>query len=1241
MKNILTFLSILFFQIAFCQVTFTSIPIDKQLVGRDVITNTGDVIIEGEVDNTSVTYDAIEVELYRDGVLQSTHPKSLTFTSNLAPFSFTIPIVSELFNYSIKIYGKLGAVSTLEKEVVEIVAGDVYIIQGQSNAVAYNFGEDVPDPDVLNYSEFIRVYANGESDETLLIANDNWYEGTGGLWIDANGNTGMWGQKLAKTLVDIHNIPVAIFNSAHPGERISFFEPDPDPNTPFTYLGRNYGRLYYRLNKTGLTNKVRALFWSQGEADGSTNGNTSIADYKTSFLNLKSNWLTHYPNIEHLYLFQTKNGDCDGDLHLIKEAQRQLAFEDSDISIIPSAFFTHRSDNCHFNYANGYEEFANRLYPLVNRDIYGVTYTNEIDAPMIQSATLVNPTTIEVETDATSLTIATTAADFLLEDASQIDITNTITTITVSGNKIIFTLSADPGANATISYLGQAGGLTSNFITNSNGLEILCFYRYPIVPPVNTPPLLITQYYEGANNDQWIEVKNISSDPIVADDYKLVLYPDVSTPLGIIDVTSPAPNHYVSIEAMTPGQVKLYKNSANLGGAGEATDVCSFDGDDVILISTSVGVDCYDNRIDIVGEVPPLAGSPIIWGADKGFIKGCGTIEEPSLVFDSTNFIELTIVEVDNADPLTNIALGVHNSGPTTWITSWDNGTSDRTRTAVISGTYTATDGSFGACDLTVTGIVNFDSGTSNYIEVNKSLTNTGGTITIGDQESLYTVDTLNPTLPVLISGNITKKETTTALTDSDDYTYWSSPVAGANMSMVFPANGTATYNQGRLYYWDQAVPNTISGGGNEALGEWISATGLIMKLGRGYISQGPTNITYPASSGATVSFEGKPKSGDVDLIGDQANGYPYPDNAIVFNDNSNLDDDLNLIGNPYPSAIDADLFIASPQNASAIEGTIWFWTHQTPNNQSATGEQYTGDDYASYNLTGSVGTGSVSNSPVPTRFIGSGQGFVVQANSTVQQVTFTDAMRVRSQQNVQFFKSDVAKKFASQEKDRVWLNMTSSEGGASSQILIGFFDNATNSHDRLYDGIKLSSGYVNFYSKIGDIQYGIQGLSSFSSDRQVPLGFDTYIDDVSVSYTISIDRLEGVLKDNEVYIKDNELNLIHDLKQADYNFLVVGEGSYADRFTLQFTNSTLDVETLKLNNDFVVINEEANLLIKSNTIINQVKVYDITGRLLIDNIPSDSEFSINMQNIRKGTVLIVNTIFENGAEISKKAIKY
>ncbi len=473
MKIISTLLFVLISTIVYGQVTFSKLPLNKQLVGRDVATNKGDIIVEGEVDNSGVNYDAIEVELYRDGVLQSTstQTQALTFTGNLASFNFTIPITAELINYSIKIYGKQGVTLTLVEEVVDLVAGDVYIIQGQSIAEAKKINGSADS----NVSNFIRVFSSGARDVPSLFNNEYWYIGQGDGSSSTDGNTGQWGLKFARMLVDNIKIPIAIFNGAEGGEIIDFFLAPPDYKES---LNSNYARLYYRLNKTGLKNNVRAVIWSQGGSDGAIN--TPITEYKKDFLTLKNSWNTDCPKIEKFYIFQTTNS-CNAKVHEIKEAQRQLAFENQDISIMSTAALELGDDDCHFAFVNGYEEFGKRIFYLINRDIYGVASTKKIDAPMIQSAVLINDNkTLEVVTDATTLSIATVAEDFRLEDANENDITDFITNITTLGNKIIFTLSSDPGENAVISYLAQAVGDRGNFITNSNGIEILCFYKYPI-----------------------------------------------------------------------------------------------------------------------------------------------------------------------------------------------------------------------------------------------------------------------------------------------------------------------------------------------------------------------------------------------------------------------------------------------------------------------------------------------------------------------------------------------------------------------------------------------------------------------------------------------------------------------------------------------------------------------------------------------------------------------------------------
>lgn len=499
MKYTLVIILILLGPVTYGQITFSSIPIDKQLVGRDPNTNFGNIHIKGEVDNSMVSYDSILIEVYRNDNSYSTSSQYLDYSDNIASFDFNISIVAELANYSFKLYGKEGSGITLEKEVDSLVAGDVFVIQGQSNAEAKMLEGSANG----NRNEFIRVYAKGTHFPDTLLALDNWFIGEGDGNRNTVGNAGQWGLKMARMLVDSLQIPVAIFNCGHGGKEISFFQAPTDYQTS---LNSNYGRLYYRLNKTGLKPYVRAILWSQGEWDGDHYGNTSTIEYKNNFLSLKSSWLTDYPNIEKFYIFQTKNG-CGGNLHQVKEAQRQLAIENEDISIMSTAALIHYIDDCHFNFTDGYELFAKRIFPLLQRDLYGITTSNDIDPPMIIYANLIDNNTLVVGTDAVELSIITTAEDFELTNT----VSSAINNITASSNEIIFTLSKNPGAGATISYLAQETGI-GNFITNQTGLELICFNDYPITDKTeignNTINNLIKVYPNPTSDFLTIELAN-------------------------------------------------------------------------------------------------------------------------------------------------------------------------------------------------------------------------------------------------------------------------------------------------------------------------------------------------------------------------------------------------------------------------------------------------------------------------------------------------------------------------------------------------------------------------------------------------------------------------------------------------------------------------------------------------------------------------------------------------------------
>ncbi len=481
MKYALTILFIQISLLTFGQINYTTVPLDLQLVARDKITNLGNVKIEGNVDQSS-GYGSIKVEVYRNEMLLNTVDNELNYIDSKAPFAFKMTIQAELANYSFKIYGYNSSsnIYELDKTVSNVVAGDAYIIQGQSNAVAsMRIGSANS-----NKSDFIRVYACGTPYSVNLLENNAWYIADGDVVSTSNGNSGQWGLKLARLLVDNLQIPIAIFNGAHNGQGISFFKAPLDYKTS---LNSNYGRLYYRLNQTELRNSVRAVLWSQGEANSGSNF-ISILNYKNAFKVIENSLLTDYPNIEKFYIFQTKDVVCtdktyDGKMN-VKEAQRQLSSENNEIEIMPTTSLLLSVDSCHFPFTNGYESFATRIYKLVLHDIYGISFTEEIKAPMIKSAEFIQPNTLILETDAKELKYSsmdqTTMLTRLKQDLELKNAQNAIiTNINLLGNKIIFTLSSDPGPIANISFVGYNSNIGYT-ITNSSDIELISFRNFPI-----------------------------------------------------------------------------------------------------------------------------------------------------------------------------------------------------------------------------------------------------------------------------------------------------------------------------------------------------------------------------------------------------------------------------------------------------------------------------------------------------------------------------------------------------------------------------------------------------------------------------------------------------------------------------------------------------------------------------------------------------------------------------------------
>jgi hypothetical protein len=462
------------------QVSFTSIPLDKQLFGRSLETNEAVVLVSGQVEEIS-SFDAIELNVFREvngsKVLFQSMIEILNYSLGMANFEFEFSIIAELANYSVELNGKIQSVSVPidlpEGRGKEFVAGDVYIINGQSNAEAKQY--DSSDSSSGFQDPFIRVFERGSVD----VSRNKWFTGQGDFDGGINGNTGQWGLRLAKKIIDEFGIPVAIFNGSTGGSGITVFERPTDYKTS---ISSNYGRLYYRLNYTGLRNHVRAILWSQEE------NATAANQWKSKFFNLRMNWYEDYPSLEHIYIFQTRNG-CGVDssnptvfplLNTIKESQRQLAIENDDITLMVTDGIQQYSDNCHFPFTEGYEQFAMRIFPVIKTDLYGGMEEVDIKPPNLLNAYLVESTKLIIETDSKQLVLDESAQlNLIIHDINGSKLTD-IDNIVVNEGEIIVQLTSYPGTNPLISNYGNSPGSVEKYIFNSTGLELVNFYEYQV-----------------------------------------------------------------------------------------------------------------------------------------------------------------------------------------------------------------------------------------------------------------------------------------------------------------------------------------------------------------------------------------------------------------------------------------------------------------------------------------------------------------------------------------------------------------------------------------------------------------------------------------------------------------------------------------------------------------------------------------------------------------------------------------
>ena len=520
--------------------TLTEFPEDLQLYARDIQTNKAVIPIVGRVNSIG---DSVSVVILRNGQPYSQEGiKPSGFNFELNP-----QIDAELAQYTVQLYVTTSGNTTLQRVADNIVAGDVYIISGQSNAEARMFNGSGAE----NNSQFIRVYGTGSEFSSTLLNNLEWFVGQGDGNRESTGNTGQWGLHLAKQMVDNQQIPICIFNGARGGWAVEqFIKDDAAPEN----LSTNYGRLLYRLNRTKLADKVRAIFWYQGETDAINSMN--VNDYKQLFTDIYDDWRIDCPSTEKVYIIPIRYGCTGQDKSVvIQEAHRQLAEELPDARIVSNKGLTHHADNCHFPYVNGYKELGRRCYRILNKDLYNQNQPYAV-SPDIQDAILSAGNQIIIKSKEQDNLIWQNGSHtyFRLEGSAA----NVISGYTL-GNYVVLQLDASPVGATGLTYLDERI-MTQPYIINPDGQGMVSFYNFPITTNNNEPIAI---------NDSFTTFQNTPfNDNLIANDSD----PDDDNLLATITPITPPANGTLNINA--DGTFTYTPNAGFYGADSFTYEIC-------------------------------------------------------------------------------------------------------------------------------------------------------------------------------------------------------------------------------------------------------------------------------------------------------------------------------------------------------------------------------------------------------------------------------------------------------------------------------------------------------------------------------------------------------------------------------------------------------------------------------------------------------------------------------------------
>ncbi|GHC64043.1 T9SS type A sorting domain-containing protein [Ulvibacter litoralis] len=543
---------------------------------------------------------------------------------------------------------------------------------------------------------------------------------------------------------------------------------------------------------------------------------------------------------------------------------------------------------------------------------------------------------------------------------------------------------------------------------------------------------------------------------------------------------------------------------------------------------------------------------------------------------------------------------------------------------------------------------------------------------------------------------------------DSYDYTYWASPVGDETVSGTGnKAFGIRKYND--VVSERESTPagftSSVNGIASPSLtisNRWIYTyhdgwtyvgDGTGIPAGRGFSMKG----VGLANVGQTYDFRGRPNNGDIVV--------PVSAGSVA---NSGT-----LSGNPYPSGLDLNKLFYESGNEEIENFWYWdedrsvdshFYVDNKggygtwiPGPEDPTGTlpgTYTQPMFYNYDNSGTAGASTgVSGALLDRRIAPIGQGFVIVGQNTLPGgsdgfITIKNSHRVyRKEGDLSVFHRTAGRASSTIDSNNTigYNNGTSISTGTTTttttttqgqevlsaantdtrmphlrlntyfnethmrQLVLNFYDEATDGYDRGLDGLSPMDATSEAYFPIGGDTpnpYVIQTVP-FEMEKQIPFAFN-----IATETRVVLTAIEEVRVNNEAYLYDSATDTYDQITGDRTASVLLPAGEYLDRFFIVFRDMRREAtaqneETatrMQQNVDFFQNNSAQQLEVSNPEGYNIAKanIFAMTGQLVYKatDLGNNSRFTFPTGNLSDGIYLVMLTTTDNLAVNYKITVK-